>query len=69
MKWINVKDDMPYNHKNLLFTYENDVYTEPVLVIDEFNCYYIATMELKEDEWIWNHPIKVIAWLEIPKYK
>ena len=66
-EWVDVKDDMPYNHKNLLLTYENDIYTEPVLIIDEFNCYDIATMEFKNNEWIWNYPVKVIYWMPIPE--
>lgn len=61
--WISVEDDLPCNHKELV--YSN--YTDKVLVLSRNGYSEVAFMCIIEDVWEWNTLIMVLYWMPIPK--
>ena len=62
--WISVKDDLPYNHPELL---HNNYTTNYVLALDNGypNVKYMS--KLSEGNWHWLYAANVTHWMPIPK--
>lgn len=60
--WISVKEDLPYNHKELL----HSNYTDSVLVSSRNGYSEVAFMSKIEDDWEWGTFINVKYWMPIP---
>ena len=69
--WISVKDDLPYNHSDLILAY-NDIpfSTRRVLVMTDINILFFCYMKKYDNNiWIWNCSTKdkITHWMPIPK--
>ena len=63
-QWINVNEDLPYNHKELL---DAKCKTKEVFVIRALGFFDICYMQKIDGKWIW-FPYKSIEyWMPIPK--
>ena len=70
-QWINVNEDLPCNHSDLVLTY-NDVpfSTKRVLVMTDIHTLFICEMKKDNDRgWIWNYSTKdkIVYWFPIPE--
>ena len=68
--WINVDDDLPYNHNGLLVKYlpYNGKLTKPVLTLVDDGSFQVCDMFInEEDEWEWSYNGGVIYWMTIPE--
>ena len=64
-QWINVEDDLPYNHKELVIT--SSPYTKRVIVIEDGG-YYFDCMVLSENgKWKWFYSFNPSHWFPIPE--
>ena len=66
--WISVKDDLPCNHKELLYQKEiiEGVVTKDVFVIDEYSDIWVDYMIYENGKWRWND-FKPAYWMFSPK--
>lgn len=69
--WISVDEDLPYNHSDLVLTY-NDIpfSTKRVLVITDIHTLFLCEMKKDDDHgWIWNSLTKdkINYWFPIPE--
>ena len=65
-QWINVKDDLPCNHKELLVS-EGRLYTKRVIVIEDGG-YCLDCMVFSDHEWKWIYSSNHSHWFPIPKF-
>lgn len=66
--WINVEEDLPYKHKELLYEIENFIYpsTKLVLIRTKENFHDVSFM-YNEHGWQWDFKLdKVTHWMPIP---
>ena len=64
-QWVNVDDDLPCNHKELVI--KGSPYTKRVMVIEDC-CYYFDLMILSNNsEWKWLYSFHPTHWIPIPK--
>ena len=67
-QWINVKDDLPCNHEELIITgdyYEKE--TIEVITINEFKMVGLNYMILCDNKWKWKYDIEFYYWMPIPE--
>ena len=67
-KWINVEDDLPCNHEELIITsdyYEKE--TIEVITINEFKMIGLNYMILCDNKWKWKYDIEFCYWMPIPE--
>ena len=67
-QWINVKDDLPCNHEELIITgdyYEKE--TIEVITINEFKMIGLNYMILCDNKWKWKYDIEFCYWMPIPE--
>ena len=67
-QWINVNDDLPCNHEELIITgdyYEKE--TIEVITINEFKMIGLNYMILCDNKWKWKYDIEFCYWMSIPK--
>lgn len=70
-QWISVNKDLPYNHSDLVLTYNNISFsTKRVLVMTNIHTLFLC--EMKKDNnrgWIWNYSTKdkIVYWFPIPE--
>lgn len=70
-QWISVEDGLPYNHSDLVLTYNNIPFsTKRVLVMTDIHTLFLC--EMKKDNnrgWIWNYLTKdkITHWMQIPE--
>lgn len=70
-QWINVEDDLPCNHEELIITgdyYEKE--TIEVITINEFKMIGLNYMVLCDNKWKWKYNIEFCYWMpisELPK--
>ena len=74
--WISVKDDLPYNHKELM---EDKHYTKPVLAVLAWNgdpsknhieiCHMCDMMGSDNVDWYWriHSHYQVVCWMPLPE--
>ena len=70
-QWINVEEDLPCNHSDLILTY-NDIpfSTKRVLVMTDIHTLFLCEMKKDNDHrWIWNYLTKdkINHWFPIPE--
>lgn len=68
--WINVEEDLPFNHKELLYETESSIcpYTKVVLIRTEENAHELSFMYMHEYKWNWNYELdKITHWMPIPE--
>ena len=63
-QFINVKDDLPCNHKELIC--KNDLSTKRVIVIED-DGYFLDRMVFSNNEWDWTYATIPSHWMPIPK--
>lgn len=63
-QWISVNDDLPCNHKELL--YKNN-HTKRVLVIDNGYPNVGEMFKMRNGSWGWLFSRKITHWIPIPK--
>ena len=70
-QWISVNDDLPYNHSDLVLTY-NDIpfSTKRVLVMTDVHTLFLCEMKKDDRGWIWNYSTKdkITHWFPIPEF-
>ena len=66
--WISTKDDLPYNHKELVRhnKFTNKQNTEFVLVVDSNGFVQLSFMEYGKNGWEW-YKWYVLYWMPIPE--
>ena len=67
-QWINVEDDLPCNHEELIITgdyYEKE--TIEVITINEFKMIGLNYMILCDNKWKWKYDIEFCYWMPIPE--
>ena len=67
-QWINVEDDLPCNHEELIITsdyYEKE--TIEVITINEFKMVGLNYMILCDNKWKWKYDIEFCYWMPIPE--
>ena len=67
-QWINVNDDLPCNHEELIITsdyYEKE--TIEVITINEFKMIGLNYMILGDNKWKWKYDIEFCYWMPIPE--
>lgn len=67
--WINVEEDLPFNHKELLYDTESSILpsTKFVLIRTEKNAYELAYM-YNYYGWQWDYELdKITHWMPIPE--
>ena len=67
-QWINVEDDLPCNHEELIITddyYEKE--TIEVITINEFKMVGLNYMILCDNKWKWKYDIEFYYWMPIPE--
>ena len=73
-QWINVKDDLPYNHKDLVIE-DSISYTKKVLTTNITGKFFISYMIKFHNGWEWQddsnvflpEELKTTFWMPIPK--
>lgn len=68
--WINVEEDLPFNHKELLYDTESSIfpYTKPVLIRTKENAHELSYMYIHEYRWNWDYDLdEVTHWMSIPE--
>ena len=68
--WINVEEDLPFNHKELLYDTESSIfpYTKPVLIRTKENAHELSYMYVHEYRWNWDYDLDEIThWMPIPE--
>ena len=66
-QWISVKDDLPYNHPELI-TCESSIYSEvtiPVIAVIH-NFIIMSKMYKEDDKWYWEND-EPTYWFPIPQ--
>lgn len=64
--WINAKDDLPYNHEELIST--QDKATKKVIVMDKYDGAMVDFMKkTKRGLWYWSRSVNVLYWMPIPE--
>ena len=63
-QFINVKDDLPCNHKELIR--KNGLSTKRVIVIED-DGYFLDRMVFSNNEWDWTYATIPSHWMPIPK--
>ena len=64
-QWISVKNDLPYNHKELL---DGERETKLVLTVDACGGADIDFMSIYKGTWQWWNNSNVTYWLSIPDF-
>ena len=64
-QWINVKDDLPFTHKELVSKGSSS--TKRVIVIDGGGYYFDCMTLCKNGNWKWIYSFNPSHWLSIPK--
>ena len=71
-QWINVEDDLPCNHSDLVLIYNDTLFsTKRVLVITDVHTLFLCEMKRDDDRgWIWNISTKdkITHWMRIPDF-
>lgn len=68
--WINVEEDLPFNHKELLYDIESSIFpsTKLVLIRTEKNAHELSFMYIYGYRWNWDYELdKVTHWMPIPE--
>ena len=67
-QWISVKDDLPYNHEELLYQKEiiEGSVTEDVFAINEYGEIWVDYMIYENGKWRWND-FEPAYWMIAPK--
>lgn len=64
--WISVKNDLPYNHEELIST--QDKATKKVIVMDKYDGAMVDFMKrIKSGLWYWSRSVNVLYWMPIPE--
>ena len=70
-QWINVNEDLPCNHSDLILTYNDTPFsTKRVMVVTDIHTLFLCEMKKDDDRgWIWNYPTKdkITHWFPIPE--
>ena len=70
-QWINVDEDLPCNHSDLVLTYNKIPFsTKRVLVMTDIHTLFLCEMKKDDDRgWIWNYSTKdkITHWFPIPE--
>ena len=64
-QFINIKDDLPCNHKELIR--KNGSSTKRVIVIEDEG-YFLDHMVFSNNEWDWTYATIPSHWMPIPKW-
>ena len=71
--WINVEEDLPYNHKELVNSLYDTEFTEStetydVFIMDKSNNICHDCMIYKNGKWVWKHyfNFKILYWFPMP---
>ena len=68
--WINVEEDLPFNHKELLYDTESSIFpsTKLVFIRTEKNAHELSFMYIYGYKWNWDYELdKVTHWMPIPE--
>ena len=68
--WISVEEDLPFNHKELLYDTESSIFpsTKSVLIRTKENAYELSYMYIRGYRWNWDYDLdKVTHWMPIPE--
>ena len=64
-QWVNVDDDLPCNHKELVI--KGSPYTKRVMVIEDGGYYFDLMVLSNNGEWKWLYSFHPTHWMPIPK--
>lgn len=68
--WINVEEDLPFNHKELLYDTESLIFpsTKFVLIRTEKDAHELSFMYIYKYKWNWDYELdKITHWMPIPE--
>ena len=68
--WISVEEDLPFNHKELLYDTESSIFpcTKLVLIRTEENVHELSFMYIHGYRWDWDFKLdKITHWMPIPE--
>lgn len=68
--WINVEEDLPFNHKELLYDTESLIFpsTKLVLIRTEKDAHELSFMYIYKYRWNWDYELdKITHWMPIPE--
>lgn len=68
--WISVEEDLPFNHKELLYDTESSIFpsTKLVLIRTEENAHELSFMYIHGYRWNWDYELdKITHWMPIPE--
>ena len=64
-QWVNVDDDLPCNHKELII--KGSPYTKRVMVIEDGGYYFDLMVLSNNGKWKWLYSFHPTHWMPIPK--
>ena len=64
-QWVNVDDDLPCNHKELII--KGSSYTKRVMVIEDGGYYFDLMVLSNNGKWKWLYSFHPTHWMPIPK--
>ena len=64
-QWVNVDDDLPCNHKELII--KGSPYTKRVMVIEDDGYYFDLMILSNNGKWKWLYSFHPTHWMPIPK--
>ena len=64
-QWVNVDDDLPCNHKELII--KGSPYTKRVMVIEDDGYYFDLMVLSNNGKWKWLYSFHPTHWMPIPK--
>ena len=64
-QWVNVDDDLPCNHKELVI--KSSPYTKRVMVIEDGGYYFDLMILSNNGKWKWLYSFHPTHWMPIPK--
>ena len=65
--WINTKDDLPCNHKKLIFKHSGVLMTRLVFVLYSDYSFRIIKMYKFGDKWLWEYNTIPSYWMYLPE--
>lgn len=68
--WISVEEDLPFNHKELLYDTESSIFpsTKLVLIRTEKDAHELSFMYIYGYRWNWDYELdKITHWMPIPE--
>lgn len=68
--WISVEEDLPFNHKELLYDTESSIFpsTKLVLIRTEKDAHELSFMYIYGYKWNWDYELdKITHWMPIPE--